>query len=113
MGIEEEVKCAKATLQRIRGSQERRDRHEVEDEERRSPTAYFHIAEAYFIGARRLRSFEPHGHGDHQFVGRTTRRLSCISRPTSDGMDFRPSPWRSMRWAIAIAASLRGARRSA
>jgi hypothetical protein len=65
MGIEDGLKRARATLARIRGSQERRDRHDEEDSERRSPTAYFHIAEAYFISARQLRSFEPHGHSEH------------------------------------------------
>ena len=56
---------ANAVLNRLRNSPERRARQAADDQERRRPEGHFHIAESYFLGARKLRTFKQSGHSDH------------------------------------------------
>jgi hypothetical protein len=60
-----QIKNAKATLDRILKSSERRERQATVDEQRRRPEGHFHIAETYFVSARKLREFKHAGHSDH------------------------------------------------
>ena len=59
-----QVARAKETLNRILQSPERRERQAEEDAERRKPEAHFHVAESYYVSARRLRTHEEAGHSN-------------------------------------------------
>jgi len=60
-----QVQRAKDTLHRLRNSGVRKQRLAEEDDHRRRPEGHFHIAESYFLNARRLRTFKHVGHTDH------------------------------------------------
>jgi hypothetical protein len=65
MGTAEKVAKAKAALNRIRSAPKRRERNLQVDRERRTPEGHFHIAESYFVNARRLKTFKQTGHSEH------------------------------------------------